>query len=58
METDSGKKQHILIVEDDEDLAEGICLSLCSDELEFVRCGTVLEAKKQLAEMLGGGADG
>lgn len=44
------EKQSILIVEDDEDLAEGICLSLCSDELEFVRCGTVLEAKKQLAE--------
>lgn len=44
------EKQSILIVEDDEDLAEGICLSLRSEELEFVRCSTICQAKKQLAD--------
>lgn len=44
------EKQSVLIVEDDEDLAEGICMSLRSNELEFVRCSTVSQAKKQLAD--------
>lgn len=44
------KKQVIMILEDDGDLAEGICLSLESPELEFVRCRTVLEARGQLRQ--------
>ena len=39
-----------MIVEDDEDLAEGICLSLQSPELTFVRAGTIEEAEKQRKE--------
>lgn len=39
------EKQTILILEDDEDLAEGICLSLDSKELEFIRCSRIEEAK-------------
>ena len=42
MAVDAGR-QYILIVEDDEDLAEGICLSLQSPELTFVRAGTIEE---------------
>lgn len=41
-------KQYILILEDDEDLSEGICLSLQSPELSFVRCRTVAQAKQLL----------
>lgn len=43
-------KQYILILEDDEDLSEGICLSLQSPELTFVRCRTVVQAKQLLKE--------
>lgn len=42
------EKQTIMILEDDEDLAEGISLSLNSADLEFVLCGTVAEAKDLL----------
>ncbi len=42
------KKQTIMILEDDEDLAEGISLSLNDDGLEFVLCRTILEAKNRL----------
>lgn len=49
MAVDAGR-QYILIVEDDEDLAEGICLSLQSPELTFVRAGTIEEAEKQRKE--------
>lgn len=42
------KKQKIMILEDDEDLAEGISLSLNSEDLEFVHCRTVAEAKDRL----------
>lgn len=49
MAVDAGR-QYILIVEDDEDLAEGICLSLQSPELTFVRAGTIEEAKQQRRE--------
>lgn len=38
-------KKQILILEDDRDLAEGITLSLQSDELEFYQCYTIKEAK-------------
>ncbi|MBQ1901599.1 MAG: response regulator, partial [Lachnospiraceae bacterium] len=38
-------KKQILILEDDKDLAEGITLSLQSDELEFYQCYTIKEAK-------------
>ena len=44
MAVDAGR-QYILIVEDDEDLAEGICLSLQSPELTFVRAGSIEEAE-------------
>lgn len=40
-----GEKQRIMILEDDEDLAEGISLSLNSIDLEFVLCKTIAEAK-------------
>ena len=46
MAVDAGR-QYILIVEDDEDLAEGICLSLQSPELTFVRAGSIEEAKNR-----------
>ena len=39
-----------MILEDDEDLAEGISLSLNSEELEFVLCGTIAEAKGVLKQ--------
>lgn len=39
-----------MILEDDEDLAEGISLSLNSEELEFVLCGTIVEAKGVLKQ--------
>ena len=42
MEND--KKQTIMILEDDEDLAEGISLSLNSKDLEFILCRTIAEA--------------
>lgn len=44
------RKQNILILEDDQELAEGISLSLASEDLEFVLCGTIVEAKKALQE--------
>lgn len=43
-------RQYILILEDDEDLSEGICLSLQSPELTFVRSRTVAQAKQLLKE--------
>lgn len=53
MQTASTKeKLKILILEDDEDLAEGIRLSLSGDGLEFFCCRTVKEAK----EVFAGGA--
>lgn len=39
-----------MVLEDDEDLAEGISLSLNSEELEFVLCGTIAEAKGMLKQ--------
>ena len=39
------EKQTIMILEDDEDLAEGISLSLNSKDLEFILCKTIAEAK-------------
>lgn len=44
------EKQTIMILEDDEDLAEGISLSLNSTELEFVLCHTIADAKKLLQQ--------
>lgn len=43
-------RQYILILEDDADLSEGICLSLQSPELTFVRSRTVAQAKQLLKE--------
>lgn len=43
-------RQYILILEDDEDLAEGICLSLQSPELTFVRCRTIAQARQLLKD--------
>ena len=40
------QKQTIMIVEDDEDLAEGIRLSLNSSAFSFYLCGTVAGAKE------------
>ncbi len=44
METDGGKKQHILIVEDDRPLAEGLCRALQNDSMETESCHTLKEA--------------
>lgn len=44
------QKRFILILEDDEDLAEGICMSLNSEDFEFVVCGTIAEAKDVLRQ--------
>lgn len=44
------KKQTILILEDDEDLAEGISMSLNSKDLEFVLCRTISEARSKLRQ--------
>lgn len=38
-------KKNILILEDDEDLCEGICLSLNDPEFSFVPCQTIAEAR-------------
>lgn len=46
--TKYSEKQRIMILEDDEDLAEGISLSLNSVDLEFVLCKTIAEAKDML----------
>lgn len=43
-------KKTILILEDDRDLAEGIELSLKSDEIEFILCGKVAEARAAVFE--------
>ncbi len=46
----SRKKQLVLILEDDEDLAEGICLSLQNTGLEFLLCGTIAQARTLLVQ--------
>lgn len=50
MKKKRSEKQAVMILEDDEDLAEGISLSLNSGELEFVLCGTIAEAKGMLKQ--------
>lgn len=50
MKKKRSEKQAVIILEDDEDLAEGISLSLNSGELEFVLCGTIAEAKGMLKQ--------
>ena len=42
------KKRLVMILEDDIDLAEGIELSLKSEELHFIMCKTITEARKAL----------
>ncbi len=42
-------ERNILIVEDDSDLAEGICLSLGNDNFRFVCCGDLAAAKEAFA---------
>lgn len=42
------ERQAIMILEDDEDLAEGISLSLNSKDMEFILCRTVAEAQEML----------
>ena len=44
------RKQNIMILEDDEDLAEGIRLSLNSSAFAFYLCGTIAEAEKLLQQ--------
>ena len=41
-------KQFVMIPEDDEDLAEGMILSLNSTEVEFVHCRTIADAREML----------
>lgn len=47
-----GKMQYILILEDDEDLAEGIQLALMEPELSFTLCKTIKEAKDIIKDRL------
>mgnify|MGYP000840695227 CR=1 FL=1 len=42
------EKRSVMILEDDADLAEGIELSLQSDELRFTICHTIADAKESL----------
>lgn len=42
------KKNRILILEDDADLAEGIALSLQGDDMEFVLCNTIAKAREEV----------
>lgn len=44
------EKQTIMIVEDDADLAEGISMSLNDENLEFILCRTVAEARELLRQ--------
>lgn len=44
----SGKQKLVMVLEDDTDLAEGIELSLKCEELKFVLCKTIAEAKAAL----------
>ena len=41
-------RKFVMILEDDDDLAEGIALSLQDEELSFVICKTMAEARKEL----------
>lgn len=50
--TKHNEKQIIMILEDDEDLAEGISLSLNSRDFEFVLCRTIADAKDMLQQKL------
>ena len=43
-------KQMIMILEDDEDLAEGISLSLNSSVYDFYLCSTIAQAKELLRQ--------
>lgn len=43
------KKRLVMVLEDDIDLAEGIELSLKREELNFIMCKTITEARKALA---------
>ena len=42
------KNKKIMILEDDEDLAEGISLSLDSNDIDFILCKTIAEAREKL----------
>lgn len=44
------RKQNIMILEDDEDLAEGIRLSLNSSEFSFYLCRTIAQARELLQQ--------
>ena len=44
------RKQNIMILEDDEDLAEGIRLSLNSSEFSFYLCRTIAQARELLRQ--------
>lgn len=50
--TKHNEKQIIMILEDDEDLAEGISLSLSGKDFEFVLCKTIADAKDMLQQKL------
>ncbi|HBA96947.1 MAG TPA: DNA-binding response regulator [Lachnospiraceae bacterium] len=50
--TKHDEKQIIMILEDDEDLAEGISLSLNSKDFEFVLCKTIIDAKNMLQKRI------
>ena len=43
-------RKSILILEDDVDLAEGIELSLQCEELNFIICSTIADARKTIPE--------
>ena len=41
-------KRYIMLLEDDEDLAQGIELSLRSDDVELVSCRSIAQAEEQM----------
>lgn len=44
------KEKRVLILEDDEDLSEGIALTLQSEELNFTMCKTITQAREVLKQ--------
>lgn len=50
MTTEDGKKQHILIVEDDKALAAGLCRALRSEEIGVENCASIREADRRIKE--------
>ncbi len=53
MERENKTRHHILIVEDDATLAQGLCRALQNEDLETISCGTLREAETILSKRQG-----